>query len=174
VTTELLDDVVHDYLAFRAKILWDGQAGLGAAQKRIYTHTTSAAERFMEHDMHAAAQMRSSPTAVAGVNPYSRPGFTIVRNKLDLPDLVAQLSAAARGTSAFAGNAWGAVESYARVGQPGRPQGREEYWAYLDEMLTSGAKLMSLLEAPQQTNNPFTSAAESAGVTSAIEDWLRK
>jgi hypothetical protein len=174
VTTELLDEVVHDYMAFRAKILADGLAGTGEAQKRIYTHTTSAVGKFMERSRPDVGQWQSRPTVAAAVNPYSRPGFTVVRNRLDLPDLVAQMNAAARGTAAFAGGAWGAVESYATVGQPGRAQSREEYSAYLDELFTSGAKLVSLLEAPQAANNPFTNAAESAGVKSAIKEWLGK
>jgi len=172
ITTELLDEVVHDYMAFRAKTLADGLAGMGGAQKRIYTHTTSTVRKFMERNRPILAQ--SIPTVAAAVNPYSRPGFTVVRNMLDLPDVVAQMSAAARGTAAFAGGAWGAVESYATTGQPGRPQSREEYGAYLDQLFTSGAKLVSLLEAPQNANNPFTIAAESAGVKSAIKEWLRK
>jgi hypothetical protein len=174
VTTELLNEVARDYTTFRSKILWDGLAGLGTAQKRIYTHSTSAVGRFVERHMPAAPQIEHWPSVAAAVNPYSRPGFTVVRNRLDIPDLVDQMSAAARGTTAFADGAWGAVESYATMGQPGRPQSREEYGVYLDELFISGAKLVSLLEAPQATNNPFTIAAESAGVTSAIKDWLRK
>lgn len=58
--------------------------------------------------------------------------------------------------------------------QPGPLQSREEYSAYLDMLFGSGAKLVSLLEAPQSANNPFTIAAESPGVKSAIRDWLRK
>jgi Tol biopolymer transport system component len=172
ITTELLDEVVHDYMAFRAKTLADGLVGMGGAQKRIYTHTTSTVRKFMERNMPILAQ--SIPTVATAVNPYSRPGFTVVRNMLDLPDVVAQMSAAARGTAAFAGRAWGAVESYATAGQPGPPQSQAEYSAYLDKLFTSGAKLVSLLEAPQVASNPFTIAAESPGVKSAIKDWLKK
>jgi hypothetical protein len=172
ITTELLDEVVHDYMAFRAKTLADGLAGMGGAQKRIYTHTTSTVRKFMERNMPILAQ--SIPTVAAAVNPYSRPGFTVVRNMLDLPDVVAQMSAAARGTAAFAGRAWGAVESYATAGQPGPPQSQEEYSAYLDKLFTSGAKIVSLLEAPRDVKNPFTIAAESPGVKAAIKDWLKK
>ena len=109
----------------------------------------------------------------AAVNPYSRPGFTVIRNILDRPDVLAQMRAAARGTEAFSDGAWGAVESYATTGQPGPPQSQEEYGAYLDMLFGSGAKLVSLLEAPQDAKNPFTIAAESMGVKSAIWDWLR-
>jgi hypothetical protein len=93
---------------------------------------------------------------------------------LDLPDLVAKMQAAGRGTTAFADGAWGAVESYATVSQPGRAQTHEEYAAYLDMLYSSGAKLVSLLEAPQETKNPFTIAAESVGVKTAIKEWLQK
>jgi len=172
VTTELLDEVVHDYMAFRAKILSEGLAGSGAAQKRIYTHTTGAVRRAFERNQPIVAE--GIPRVAAAVNPHSRPGFTVVRQILDLPDLLAQMQAATRGTTAFADGAWGAVESYATVGQPGRAQTREEYSAYLDQLFTSGAKLVSLLEAPQGADNPFTIAAESAGVKSAIKEWLGK
>ena len=172
VITDLLNDAVHDYMAFRAKILWDGLAGSGAAQKRIYTHTTAAVRKYFESRAPITAE--GIPTVAAGVNPYSRPGFTVVRERLDLPDLVAEMQAAGRGTTAFADGAWGAVESYATVSQPGRAQTHEEYAAYLDMLYSSGAKLVSLLEAPQEAKNPFTIAAESVGVKTAIKEWLQK
>jgi len=62
----------------------------------------------------------------------------------------------------------------ATIGQPGRAQRREEYAAYLDMLFGSGAKLVSLLEVPKGSSHPFTIAAESTGVKSAIRDWLRK
>ena len=170
--TELLDGVVHDYMAFRAKILRDGLAGSDSAQMRIYTHTTSTFRKNFERTMPLVAE--SIPTIAAAVNPYSRPGFTVVRNAVDLPDVLSQMRAAAGGTANSSVVPWGAVESYATVAQPGPPQSREQYGAYLDMLFGSGAKLVSLLEAPQNANNPFTIAAESPGVKSAIRDWLRK
>jgi hypothetical protein len=172
VITELLDGVVHDYMAFRAKILRDGLAGSDSAQMRIYTHTTSIFRKTFERTMPLMAE--SIPTIAAAVNPYSRPGFTVVRNAVDLPDVLSQMRAAAGGTANSSVVPWGAVESYATVAQPGPPQSEEEYGAYLDMLFGSGAKLVSLLEAPQSANNPFTIAAESPGVKSAIRDWLRK
>ena len=175
VVTELMDDVVHDYMAFRAKILRDGLARSGSAQMRIYTHTTSTARKYTERSMPFVTDgSRSIPTVAAAVNPYSRPGFSVVRNGVDLPDVLSQMRAAAGGAANSWVVPWGAVESYATVAQPGRPQTEEEYRAYLDMFFGSGAKLVSLLEAPQNANNPFTIAAESTGVKSAIRDWLRR
>ena len=172
VLTELLDGVVHDYMAYRAKILRDRLAGSGSAQMRIYTHTTSTFRKSFERTMPLVAE--SIPTIAAAVNPYSRPGFTVVRNAVDLPDLLSQMRAAAGSTANSSVVPWGAVESYATVAQPGPPQSQEAYGAYLDMLFGSGAKLVSLLEAPQSADNPFTMAAESPGVKSAIRDWLRK
>jgi hypothetical protein len=175
VVTGLLDDVVHDYMAFRAKILWDNLAGSGPAQMRIYTHTTSTARKKAGRSMAFATDgSRSIPTVAAAVNPYSRPGFSVVRNSVDLPDVLSQMRAAAGGAANSWVVPWGAVESYATVAQPGRPQTQEEYRAYLDMLFGSGAKLVSLLESPQGANSPFTVAAESAGVKSAIREWLRR
>jgi len=170
VITELLDGVVHDYMAFRAKILWDGLAGTGSAQRRIYTHTTAT---FREQRLRSRPlEAESIPTIAATVNPYSRPGFTVVRNVVDLPDVQAQMRAATSGATDSSLVPWGAVESYATFGQPGPPQNQEQYRGYLEMLFGSGAKLVSLLEAPVNPNNPFTAAAESSGVKSAIKDWV--
>lgn len=67
----------------------------------------------------------SIPTIAAAVNPYSRPGFTVVRNDVDLPDVLSQVRTA-RGAAASADLPWAAVESYATVAQPGPPQSQEE------------------------------------------------
>jgi hypothetical protein len=176
VVRELLDDVVHDYMAFRAKILWDGLAGSGSAQMRIYTHTTSTVRKDVERSRPFVSDgSRTIPTVAAAVNPYSRPGFTVVRIRVDhLPDLLSQMRAAAGDAANSWVVPWGVVESYATVAQPGRPQTKEEYRAFLDMLFGSGAKLVSLLEVPHNANNPFTIAAESMGVKSAIRDWLRK
>src|SRR5262249_25560922 len=80
----------------------------------------------------------------------------------------------ARGLSPSSEIPGGAVESYASVGQPGLPQSHEEYSAYLDMLFSSGAKLVSLLEHPRNANSPFTIAAESAGIKSAIKQWATK
>jgi len=171
VITELLDNIVHDYMAFRAKILRDSLASIGSAQMRIYTHTTSTFRKRFLQSMPIMAQ--GIPSIGAAVNQYSRPGFTVVRNVVDLPDVVSQMRAA-RGADASSEIPWGAVESYATVGQPGPPQSHEEYSAYLDLLFGSGAKLVSLLEAPQSANNPFTIAAESPGVKSAVREWATR
>lgn len=169
VITELLDGVVHDYMAFRAKILRDGLAESGTAQMRIYTHTTSTFRKTMQRNMPLVAE--SIPTIAAAVNPYSRPGFTVVRNVVDIPDVLAQIRAAA-GVADDSVVPWGAVESYATVAQPGPPQTREQYRAYLEMLFGAGAKLVSLLEAPQSADNPFTVVAESVGVKAAVRDWV--
>jgi len=171
VVTELLDQVVHDYLVFRAKILHDGLAGSGSAQLRIYTHTIGIVRKNMERHMSLAAE--NTPTVAASINPYSRPGFTVVRSVTDFPDVMSQLRAAA-GTEGDSLVPWGAVESYATWAQPGRPQTKEEYSTYLDMLFGSGAKLVSVLEVPQPQGptDPFSIAAESGGVKSAIKEWV--
>ena len=113
------------------------------------------------------------PSIGAAVNQYSRPGFTVVRDVVDLPDVVSQMRTAS-GADSSVEIPWGAVESYATAGQPGPPQTREEYGAYLDLLFGSGARLVSVLEAPQSANNPFTIAAESNGVKSAIKGWATR
>ena len=171
VITELLGEVMHDYMAYRAKLLRDGLAGSGSAPLRIYTHTTSTFREQFERSMPIVAE--NIPTIAESVNPYSRPGFTVVRSAVDLPDVLSQMRAAAGSADNSTVVPWGAVESYATVAQPGPPQTKQQYSAYLDMLFGSGAKLVSLLEAPQSANNPFTIAAESAGVKSAIKDWLK-
>jgi hypothetical protein len=176
LTRELLYEVAHDYAEFRAKVLVDA----GIPREKLYTHFTSAFRRFME------SKERSTPDSVGtggvadlpppvrfAVNRYSRPGFTVSRNHLDLPDLIAQMQAA--NGAGIGDRNWGVMESYATTAQPGAAQTQAQYEEYLGSLTFHGAKVINLLGWTADLPPPEASFAikRAPGVMLAIREWVR-
>ena len=105
----------------------------------------------------------------AAVNNYSRPGFTIVHDTVNLKDLAAQL---AKAHAAQEGKAWAAVESYVTTGQPGLPQTEEQYEEYLGGLLSHGAKVVNVYgwNIPLEAKSLY--AVKSASVIPVVKRWL--
>jgi len=177
IVQELMYQVAHDYAEFQAKTL--NQAGL--PKERIYTHFTSTGrtvKTFFED--HLKELERTSPSSKPGsnnlpppfesaVNHYSRPGFTVVSDGVDLNELGAQLRKAHAPDD---GKAWAAVESYACSGQPGPPQTEKQYEEYLGGLFAHGAKVVNVYgwNIPTTANSPY--AIMGSGVIPAVKKWL--
>ncbi len=160
VMSELLFEVAHDYAQLQAKVFVDA----GVPRERVYTHFTSTARSFAPKDPKEAADrltLQDNPPFAAAVNPYSRPGFTVVHDGADLNDISAQVN----------GAPWAAVESYSTTGQPGAPQTQEKYEAYLGGLLAHGAKVVNVYgyDIPAG-RSPF--AVKASGVIPAVKKWL--
>jgi hypothetical protein len=174
IVHELMYNVAHDYAEFQAKTL--NQAGL--PKDRIYTHFTSTNHTLKSfEDQVKELEQPSSPSGRAGsdnlappvkssVNQYSRPGFTVVSNGVDLNELVAQLQKAGAPDG---GKAWAAVETYACTGQPGIPQTKQQYQAYLGGLLAHGAKVVNCY-GWNINNSPY--AVKGSGVVPAVKTWM--
>lgn len=174
VTHELLFKVAQDYAEFQAKTL--NQAGL--PKDRIYTHFTSTSytSNSYEDQMRAIEAHQNStgragsdnmaPPTKASVNQYSRPGFTVVKNGVDLNELQSQLRQAGAPEN---GKAWAVVESYACDGQPGPAQTKEEYEQYLGGLQSHGAKLVNCY-GWNIPDGPY--AVKSSGVIPAVKSWM--
>jgi hypothetical protein len=171
----LLDKVTHDYVEFQDKTL--NEAGL--PKERIYTHLTSTSRPPQAEVTKILLKNRRpgllpgscnlAPPMEAAVNSYSRPGFTIVHDSVNLKDLSAQLTHA---RAAEEGYAWAAVESYVTTAQPGVPQTEEQYGAYLGGLLSHGAKVVNVYgwNIPLAANSPY--AVKSSHVIPVVKKWL--
>ena len=167
----LLAGVAHDYAEFQAKTLFES----GIPADRIYTHFTSSSRttrrsfKSRPDPSGRAGSGNLPPPISAAVNRYSRPGFTIVRDAVDLEELSAQL---ARAGAPEEGRAWAAVESYASTGQPGVPQNEKQYEEYLGGLLGHGAKVVNVYgwNIPWIARSPYRIA--SSGVVTAVKKWL--
>jgi hypothetical protein len=172
---ELMYQIAHDYAEFQAKTL--NQAGL--PKERIYTHFTSTnythksfADSVKELEEQPSSGRAGSdnlaPPMVSSVNPYSRPGFTVVRSGVDLNELVAQLRQAGAPEG---GKAWAVVESYACTGQPGVRQTEQQYKEYLGGLLAHGAKVVNVYGWNVGNSNSPYAASRSVAVP-AVKKWL--
>jgi hypothetical protein len=168
---QLLYKVAHDYAEFQAKTLNEA----GVPKDRIYTHFTSTSRTFWQ-----GGEDRPSPDGKPGsdnlpppfeaaVNPYSRPGFTVVRSGVDLNVLRAELS---KAHAPSGGNAWGAVESYVCTAQPGVPQTQAQYEEYLGGLISHGAKVVNVYgwNLPPGAVSPY--AIKTSGAIPAIKRWI--
>jgi len=175
IVLELLDKVAHDYAEFQAKAL--NEAGI--PKERIYTHFTSTNRPSQAEITKILLKYRQpgslggscnlAPPMEAAVNGYSRPGFTIVHDAVNLKDLAAQLS---QLHAAQEGRAWAAVESYVTTGQPGLPQTEQQYEEYLGGLLSHGAKVVNVYgwDIPLEAKSPF--AVRSSHVIPVVKRWL--
>lgn len=171
-TDDLLDQVAHDYAEFGARTLRDA----GLPRDRLYTHFTSPFRAFLQRNQHSrpdavgTAGSRALPPPVSSaVNAYSRPGFTVARDMLNLADLTARI-AEARGPS-NPDRAWAAVESYATTGQPGVPQTQPQYEVYLGSLFASGASVINVRGWDVPLETPFA-VKRAPGALRAIRSWL--
>jgi len=170
VVEELFYDVAHNYAEFQAKTL--NQAGV--PKERIYTHFTSSARSVRGSEDHPQSSQSSgrggsnnlTPPVQSSVNNYSRPGFTVVRNGVDLNEFALQLS---KAHAPEGGKAWAAVETYACTGQPGVPQTKEQYEEYLGGLLAYGAKVVNVY-GWNIPGGPY--AVKNSGVVPAVKKWL--
>ena len=175
IVLELLDEVAHDYVEFQARTL--NEAGI--PKERIYTHFSSigrpapaATTKILLKNRKPGSLPGSCnlpPPVEAAVNSYSRPGFTIVHDTVNLKDFVAQLGQA---HAAQDGRAWAAVESYVTTGQPGLPQTEEQYTEYLGGLLSHGAKVVNVYgwNIPLEAKSPY--AVKSSNVIPVVKKWL--
>ena len=173
IVQDLLFKVAHDYAEVQAKTLW--QSGL--PKERIYTHFTSTnhslkvyRDRLKEsEDRSRAGSGNLSPPVESSVNPYSRPGFTVVRSAVDLNELVAQLR---KAHAPETGKTWAVVESYACTGQPGISQTEKQYEEYLGGLVAHGAKVVNVYgwNINDPPNNPYS--VKHSGVIPAVKKWL--
>jgi hypothetical protein len=175
VVLELLDKVAHDYAEFQARTLYEA----GIPKERIYTHFTgtsrraqSAVTKILEKYRQGGSLPGScnlAPPLEAAVNNYSRPGFTIVHDAVNLKDLVAELG---RAHAAQEGRAWAAVESYVTTAQPGVPQTEAQYEEYLGGLLSHGAKVVNVYgwNIPLAAKSPY--AVKSSSVIPVAKRWL--
>jgi alpha-L-rhamnosidase len=169
VVTELRFEAAHDYAEFRCKTLCDA----GIPRDRIYTHFVSAMRSFVEK-RHGEPMVDRLPPVRYSVNPYSRPGYTVTRETADLPDLIAKIRASREAEAAPAPDAaWAAVETYPTIAQPGRPQTREEYEAYLGGLFAREMRLINVYgwSIPPHDHGPF-SVKDAPGVMEAIRAWV--
>ena len=175
VVLELLDKVTRDYVEFQDRTL--NEAGL--PKERIYTHVTSTSRPPQAEVTKILVKNRRpgllpgscnlAPPMEAAVNDYSRPGFTIVHDSVNLKDLVAQLSQAHAGQE---GHPWAAVESYVTTAQPGGPQTEEQYTEYLGGLFSHGAKVVNVYgwNIPLEAKSPY--AVKSSHVIPVVKKWL--
>lgn len=175
VVLELLDEVAHDYAEFQAKTL--NEAGI--PKERIYTHFSSTGRPAQPEVTKISLKNRQPgslggscnlpPPVEAAVNNYSRPGFTIVHDSVNLKDLAAQLG---KAHAAQEGGAWAAVESYVTTAQPGLPQTEDQYEEYLGGLLSHGAKVVNVYgwNIPLAAKSPY--AVKSSGVIPVVKRWL--
>jgi hypothetical protein len=174
IVKTLLFQVAHDYAEFQDKTLYQA----GVPRERIYTHFTSTNYTLGNYQKHVREmELRQNPTGLPGsdnlsppvtsaVNRYSRPGFTVVRNAVDLKELVAQLR---RAGAPDEGMSWAVVESYPTTMQPGRPQTEAEYAEYLGALVANGAKVVSCYGWNMDGS---TYAVKGSGVIPAVSKWL--
>ena len=169
VISGLRHEVAHDYAEFRARIL--NEAGL--PPERIYTHFVSPMRPFIEKQM-GSPMVDRFPEVRHSVNAYSRPGYTLVRATTDLRDLLAKLHDARATSGKDLGTAWAGVETYCTTEQPGRPQTREEYEAYLGGLFAHDMRLINIYgwNLPQEgPASPF-SIKNAPGVIEAVQNWV--
>ena len=166
VVSELRHEAAHDYAEIRARVL--SEAGL--PKERIYTHFVSSMRPFIEKRM-GAPMVDRFPRVRHSVNAYSRPGYTLTREMTYLPDLLAEIRSARAVSGGDLGTAWAGVETYCAVGQPGCPQTREEYEAYLGGLFANDMRLINVYGWNGPPDNPFSSR-NAPGVVEAIQNWL--
>jgi len=171
VTTDLLYEVAQDYAAFRAKTLLDA----GIPRERLYTHFTSPFRAFLEQrgrgrpdSVGTAGSGALPPPVKYAVNPYSRPGFTVARDMVDLRELTREIEAA-RGPGER-DRAWAAVETYPTTGQPGRPQSQPQYEEYLGGLFANGATVVNVYGWNLPAEAPFA-IRRAPGALRAIQSW---
>jgi hypothetical protein len=177
MTDALLYEVARDYSAFRAKTLVDA----GIPRERIYTHFLSPLRaprekgaKARERSGEATIPMMLPPPVEYSVNPYSRPGFTLVRSTMDVKDIVARIDAARQPGDKD--RSWAGVETYPTIDQGGRPQTQEEYESYLGVLFSNGVKVVNLYVwsmEPFAKGSPFV-VKENPGVKAAIHSWLSR
>ncbi|MBS2004820.1 MAG: hypothetical protein U0103_14095 [Candidatus Obscuribacterales bacterium] len=165
---QLFDKVAHDYAEFQAQTL----NADGLPKSLIYTHFTSA-----NHSVNESANAPPSagrpgssnlaPPISSAINAYSRPGFTVVHDGVDLDALEAQLKNAHAPED---GRAWAVVESYISTGQPGVPQMQQQYEEYLGGLFSHGAKLVNVLGWNIPTGEPF--AVRGSAAVPVVKKWL--
>lgn len=175
VTSDLLHEIAHDYAEFRSKVLYDA----GIPRERIYTHFTSLQGDGAKARIAAGATeglrhagLERYPSVKDSVNPYSRPGFTVQRDMVDLASILPQIEDA-RGDS-VKDLAWGVIETYSTTGQPGRPQTLEEYEPYLGGLFAKGARVVNLYgwNIPNEGHSAPYSVKNAPGVIKTVQDWL--
>lgn len=173
VVEQLLYKVAHDYAEFQAKTLCEA----GIPKDRIYTHFTSSnyslsgyagtiKKQRNEWALDRPGSKNISPPFASAVNPYSRPGFTIVHDAVNLNELVRQLNDA---HASDGGRAWAVVESYCNAGQPGKPLSEVDYREYLGGLLAHGAKVVNCY-GWNIDSGPY--AVRGSGVIPAVKNWL--
>lgn len=170
VVEELFFGVARDYAEFQARTL----GGAGLPKERLYTHFTSTARTSGGFETRLPTGRPGSgnvpPPFAASVNAFSRPGFTVVRDGVDLDRLVAALDEAGAPEH---GRSWAAVESYVTTGQPGRPQTEPEYAAYLGGLLEHGARVVNVYgwNVPASAS-PYAIRAKACPVVPVVKRWL--
>ena len=82
---QLRHEVAHDYAEFRAKTLVEA----GVPSNRLYTHFVSPFLPFIER--YQPGMVPRFPPVKYAVNPWSRPGFTVTRDQVDLEDMTKQV-----------------------------------------------------------------------------------
>ncbi len=139
VTTELLYQVAHDHAQFIAKTLYDA----GVPKERLYTSFTSPFRPFilkmLKPRPNAPAPSSSPPLPPPvsfAINQYSRPGFTIAFDSVDLDDLAKQIA-----LGSTSDRTWAAVETYATRGQYGKLQTSGELTMFLTRLVAHGARV---------------------------------
>lgn len=169
VISELRHEVAHDYAEFRSRILNEA----GVPRERIYTHFVSAMRSFIAKHM-GGIMVDRCPDVKYSVNAYSRPGYTLTRNTTDLVDLSAKLKEAHSTVGKDMGTAWAGVETYCTTEQPGRPQTREEYEAYLGGLFAHDMCLINVYgwNVPQTGEGSQFSVKKAPGVIEAIQNWV--
>lgn len=169
VISELRHEVAHDYTEFRSRILHEA----GVPRERIYTHFVSSMRSFIAKHM-GGIMVDRFPDIKYSVNSYSRPGYTLTRNTTDLVDLSAKLKEARSTVGNDMGTAWAGVETYCTTEQPGRPQTREEYEAYLGGLFAHDMCLINVYgwNVPQTGEGSQFSVKNAPGVIEAIQNWI--
>lgn len=169
VVSELRHEIAHDYAEFRARVL--AEAGLPRAS--IYTHFVSPMRPFIEKYM-GSPMVDRFPRVRDSVNAHSRPGYTLIRESTDLPNLLAKIRDSRREAGGELGSAWAGVETYCTIGQPGRPQTLEEYEAYLGGLFAHDMRLINVYgwNVPREGPSAPFSVKNAPGVVQAVANWV--
>jgi hypothetical protein len=149
---ELMAGVVHDYSAYLCRICARG----GLPRDRIYTHYTPAIT--VADPTAIAGDGRLLPVR-AGVNRYSRPGYTMTRGWADFDKVVAEVRGAGR-------EEWGAVE----METVAATRTEEAALAQLDWLASHGARVLCLYGWWEAEGHMF--AVRGTGAVGAIRRWL--
>ena len=153
IRRELLTDVVHDYMEFWTKLC--RKAGL--PKQRIYTHLTGAITT--PNIPQILAENGCVLPLATAVNPYCRPGVTVMDGVVDIPTL-------GRDFRKMRNPDWGAVEM--EFGNNSRTEAGAN--AHLDALTREGVMMMCVYGWWEPEGHQFS--ARTPGVIAAIRRWL--